>query len=38
VYESGAESGPEDALVRRSGKEYGYVIAGRLSVTIGFET
>ena len=38
IYEVGGESCPADALVRHSGKEYGYVLAGRLGVTIGFET
>jgi transcriptional regulator with XRE-family HTH domain len=38
VYDVGAESCPEDSLIRHSGNEYGHVFAGRLDVTIGFET
>ncbi len=37
VYPPGAASCAEDSLVRHSGKEYGYVISGRLGVRIGFE-
>ncbi len=37
VYEVGSESSPEDSLARHRGKEYGYVISGRLGVRIGFE-
>jgi transcriptional regulator with XRE-family HTH domain len=37
VYDVGAASCPEDSLVRHGGKEYGYVISGRLGVRIGFE-
>lgn len=36
VYEPGAESCAEDSLMRHGGSEYGYVIRGRLGVTIGF--
>jgi transcriptional regulator with XRE-family HTH domain len=35
TYEVGAESCPADALMTHGGKEYGYVISGRLEVTIG---
>jgi len=38
VYEVGAESAPPDALMRHGGHEYGYVLSGRLGVTIAFET
>ena len=38
VYQPGSESCPEDSLVRHGGKEYGYVISGRLGVTVGFDT
>jgi transcriptional regulator with XRE-family HTH domain len=38
VYGVGGESCPADAMMRHSGKEYGYVLSGRLGVTIGFET
>jgi len=37
VYDVGSESCPEDSLVRHGGKEYGYVISGRLGVRIGFD-
>ncbi len=36
-YEAGAESCPENSLFRHGGKEYAYVLAGRLGVQIGFE-
>jgi len=37
VYEAGSESCPDDSLVRHGGKEYGYVLSGRLGVRIGFD-
>ena len=37
VYPPGASSCDEDALVRHGGKEYGYVIGGRLGVRVGFD-
>lgn len=37
VYRVGAESGPADALVRHTGREFGVVLSGRLAVTVGFE-
>ena len=37
VYDVGSESCPEDSLMRHGGKEYGYMIAGRLRVQVGFE-
>jgi transcriptional regulator with XRE-family HTH domain len=36
-YEVNAESCPEDSLFRHGGKEYAYILAGRLGVQIGFE-
>lgn len=36
VYDVGASSCAEDTLVRHGGKEYGYVLSGRLGVRIGF--
>lgn len=36
-YEVGAESCPADSFVRHGGKEYAYVLEGRLGVQIGFE-
>jgi transcriptional regulator with XRE-family HTH domain len=37
VYPPGASSCDEDSLVRHGGKEYGYVLRGRLGVRIGFD-
>src|SRR3954464_9562638 len=37
VYPVGAASCDENSLVRHGGKEYGYVISGRLGVRIGFD-
>jgi transcriptional regulator with XRE-family HTH domain len=37
VYDVGAESCPKDALIRHGGKEYAYMIRGRLGIKIGFE-
>ena len=37
VYDVGGASCEEDALVRHGGKEYAYMISGRLGVRIGFE-
>jgi mannose-6-phosphate isomerase-like protein (cupin superfamily) len=37
-YEPGGASTPSEALMRHNGREYGYVLAGRLEVTIGFNT
>jgi transcriptional regulator with XRE-family HTH domain len=37
-YPVGGESCPPDALLRHSGREFGYVEKGRLGVTLGFET
>jgi transcriptional regulator with XRE-family HTH domain len=37
VYPAGAASCDEDSLVRHGGKEYGYIIRGRLGVRIGFD-
>jgi len=36
-YEPGAESCPEDSFLRHGGKEYAYLLEGRLGVQIGFE-
>lgn len=36
VYEVGGSSSPDDKLMRHAGREYGYVISGRLNVQIGF--
>lgn len=37
VYDVGGASCDEDALMRHGGKEYAYMISGRLGVRIGFE-
>jgi transcriptional regulator with XRE-family HTH domain len=37
VYGPGSESCPDDSLLRHVGREYGYVVSGRLGVQIGFE-
>jgi transcriptional regulator with XRE-family HTH domain len=37
VYDVGAESCPKDALIRHGGKEYAYLISGRLGIKISFE-
>jgi transcriptional regulator with XRE-family HTH domain len=37
VYPVGSASCEEDALIRHGGREFGYVISGRLGVRIGFE-
>ncbi len=37
VYPVGAASCDEDALITHGGKEYGYVISGRLGVRVGFD-
>jgi len=37
VYDVGAESCAKDALIRHGGKEYAYLIKGRLGIKIGFE-
>jgi transcriptional regulator with XRE-family HTH domain len=38
VYGPGGESTPANALLRHDGQEYGYILSGRLEVTIGFTT
>ena len=37
VYETGAESCDTDSLIRHGGKEYAYMLSGRLGLKIGFE-
>jgi transcriptional regulator with XRE-family HTH domain len=37
TYAAKAESCPEDSLFRHGGKEYAYILSGRLGVQIGFE-
>jgi transcriptional regulator with XRE-family HTH domain len=38
VYQPGAESCPPDSLFRHGGREYAYVLSGRLGLQIGFES
>ena len=37
-YPPGSESTPAHSLMRHNGTEYGYILAGRLQVSIGFDT
>lgn len=37
VYDAGSASCGEDSMLRHGGKEYAYVLSGRLGVKIGFE-
>ena len=37
TYEVGGASSPEDAFQRHQGQEWGYIVAGRLGVRIGFD-
>jgi transcriptional regulator with XRE-family HTH domain len=37
IYQVGSESCCKDSLIRHGGKEYAYVLSGRLGVNIGFE-
>jgi transcriptional regulator with XRE-family HTH domain len=37
VYDVGAESCAEDSMMQHGGKEYAYLLSGRLGVKIGFE-
>jgi quercetin dioxygenase-like cupin family protein len=37
IYPSGSESGPPDALVRHTGREFGIVLKGSLGLTVGFD-
>lgn len=36
-YDVGGASCPENAMLRHGGKEYGYVVSGRLGIQIGFD-
>ncbi len=38
IYEVGGASTPDDSLMRHHGREYGYIISGRLGIQIGFQT
>ena len=37
TYEPGGASSPDDAFVRHSGHEFGYVLSGTLRVVVGFD-
>jgi transcriptional regulator with XRE-family HTH domain len=37
TYEPGGSSGPDDALVRHAGHEFGHVLSGTLRVVVGFD-
>lgn len=37
TYEVGGASTPDESLMRHEGREYGYVISGRLGIKIGFQ-
>lgn len=37
TYEVGGASTPDESLMRHHGREYGYVMSGRLGIQIGFE-
>ncbi len=37
IYEVGGASTPDESLMRHHGREYGYVISGKLGVQLGFE-
>jgi len=38
VYDVGGASAPERSLIRHGGREFGHLLEGQLSVTVGFET
>ena len=38
IYDVGGASAPEHALIRHGGREYGHLLEGQLSVTVGFKT
>ncbi len=37
VYEVGGASTPDNSLMRHHGREYGYVVSGRMGIQLGFE-
>lgn len=37
IYDVGGSSGPDERLMRHPGREYGFVISGRLGVQLAFE-
>jgi transcriptional regulator with XRE-family HTH domain len=38
IYEVGGASTPDESLMRHHGREYGYVISGRMGIQLGFDT
>jgi len=36
IYEVGGASTPDESLMRHHGREYGYIVSGRLNIQIGF--
>jgi transcriptional regulator with XRE-family HTH domain len=37
IYEVGGASTPDESLMRHHGREYGYVVRGRMGIQLGFE-
>jgi transcriptional regulator with XRE-family HTH domain len=37
IYEVGGASTPDESLMRHHGREYGYVVSGRMGIQLGFE-
>jgi transcriptional regulator with XRE-family HTH domain len=37
IYEVGGASTPDESLMRHHGREYGYVVKGRMGIQLGFE-
>jgi transcriptional regulator with XRE-family HTH domain len=37
IYEVGGASTPDESLMRHHGREYGYVISGRMGINLGFD-
>lgn len=38
IYEVGGASTPDESLMRHHGREYGYVVSGRMGIQLGFDT
>jgi transcriptional regulator with XRE-family HTH domain len=38
IYEVGGASTPDESLMRHHGREYGYIVSGKLGIQIGFQT
>ena len=37
IYEVGGASTPDESLMRHHGREYGYVVSGKMGIQLGFE-